>query len=119
MARPNFLFFVTDQQRYDHVGYAGHRQLRTPHIDSLAESGAWFSKFYVSSPTCMSSRATLMTGRMPGINGVRFNGLPLNLDAVTFVDLLRASGYSTALVGKSHLQGMLEAKSMAPEAEMA
>lgn len=62
----------------------------------------------------MSSRATLMTGRMPSINGVQFNGIPLDLDTVTFVDLLRAAGYQTALIGKSHLQNMLEAKSMAP-----
>lgn len=114
-SRPNFLFFVTDQQRYDHVGYAGNSVLRTPHIDSLASAGTWFSKFYVSSPTCMSSRATLMTGRLPSVNGVRFNGIPLNLDSVTFVDLLRAAGYETSLIGKCHLQGMLEAPSMAPK----
>ena len=114
MRRPNFLFFITDQQRHDYVGYAGNTVLRTPNIDSIANDGAWFSRFYVSSPTCMSSRATLMTGRMPSLNGVRFNGLPLDLESVTFVDILRAAGYQTALIGKSHLQGMLEAPSMAP-----
>ena len=114
MKQPNFIFFITDQQRYDHVGYFGNKVLQTPVLDALAQEGTWFSKFYVGSPTCMSSRATFMTGRMPSLNGVRFNGIPLNLDAVTFVDLLRASGYSTALIGKSHLQGMLEAKSMVP-----
>ena len=113
--RPNFLFFITDQQRHDHVGYAGNRVLKTPHLDALANSGSWFSRFYVASPTCMSNRAALMTGRMPSLNGVRFNGLPLDLDAVTFVDLLRSSGYRTALVGKSHLQGMTDAPSMAPK----
>jgi len=117
MGQPNFIFFITDQQRYDHVGYAGNSVLKTPHIDSLANSGTWFSHCYVSSPTCMSSRATLMTGRMPSINGVRFNGIPLDLDSVTFVDVLRDAGYRTALIGKSHLQGMLEAPSMAPKAE--
>lgn len=115
MSRPNFLFFVTDQQRYDHVGYAGDSVLRTPNIDSLANSGAWFSRFYVASPTCMSSRATLMTGRVPSLNGVRMNGLPLDLDSVTFVDLLRAAGYRTALIGKCHIQGMVEAPSMVPQ----
>lgn len=115
MTRPNFLVFATDQQRYDHAGYAGNRILRTPNIDALAQGGTWFSRFYVTSPTCMSSRASLMTGRMPSLNGVRFNGIPLDLDTVTFVDLLRAAGYSTALIGKSHLQSMVEAKSMVPE----
>ena len=114
MSRPNFLLFITDQQRYDHAGYAGNPVLRTPNLDAMAQSGAWFSRFFVASPTCMSSRATLMTGRMPSLHGVRFNGLPLDLDSVTFVDLLRAAGYRTALVGKSHLQGMTEAPSLAP-----
>lgn len=112
--KPNFLLFVTDQQRHDHVGYAGNSVLKTPHIDRLAAAGSWFSRFYVSSPTCMSSRATFMTGRVPSLNGVRMNGVPLDLDSVTFVDLLRAAGYSTALIGKSHLQGILESPSMAP-----
>ena len=58
-----------------------------------------------------------MTGRMPSINGVKFNGIPLNLESVTFVDVLRDSGYRTALIGKSHLQGMLEAPSMAPKVQ--
>ena len=117
MSRPNFLFFVTDQQRYDHVGYAGNSILKTPNIDSLAANGTWLSQFFVASPTCMSSRATLMTGRMPSVNGVRFNGIPLDLDSVTFVDLLRAAGYRTALIGKCHIQGMVEADSMAPRPE--
>jgi len=118
LSRPNFLFFITDQQRYDHVGYAGNPVLKTPHIDSIATAGSWFSRFFVASPTCMSSRATLMTGRMPSLNGVRFNGVPLDLDSVTFVDILRAAGYRTALIGKSHIQGMLEAASMAPEPDL-
>ena len=104
--RPNILFFITDQQHADHVGYAGNRVVRTPHIDSLAAAGSWFSRFHVASSTCMSNRATFMTGRMPSLHKVRYNGVPLPLEAVTFVDLLRAGGYRTALIGKSHLQGM-------------
>jgi len=112
--RPNFLVITTDQQRWDHVGYAGNNQIRTPNIDQLAEKGSWFSNFYVASPTCMSNRATLMTGRMPSLNGVRYNGVPLDLDTVTFVDLLRAAGYRTHLIGKCHLQGMESEPSHAP-----
>ena len=52
----------------------------------------------------MPNRATLMTGRMPSVHGGRGNGLPLPLSSNTFVDTLRAGGYATALVGKSHLQ---------------
>ena len=113
-ARPNFLFFFTDQQRWDHVGYAGNPVLRTPNIDRIAGGGSWLSRFYVSSPTCMSNRATFMTGRIPRVNGVRYNGIPLDLDSVTFVDLLLAAGYRTALIGKSHLQGMTSEAAKAP-----
>ena len=113
LSRPNFLFFIADQQRWDHVGYAGNRMLRTPNIDRIASGGSWLSRFYVSSPTCMSDRATFMTGRIPRVKGVRYNGIPLDLDSVTFVDLLLAAGYRTALIGKSHLQGMTSEESKA------
>ncbi len=102
--RPNILLFITDQHRFDYLGCAGHPVLRTPHIDSIAARGTFFERFYVATPVCMPNRATLMTGRMPSVHGVRSNGAPLSLYSNTFVDALRASGYATALVGKSHLQ---------------
>ncbi len=104
MARPNFILFITDQHRSDYLGCAGHPVLRTPHIDSIAARGTFFERFYVATPVCMPNRATLMTGRMPSVHGVRSNGSPLSLFSSTFVDALRAAGYATALVGKSHLQ---------------
>jgi arylsulfatase A-like enzyme len=52
----------------------------------------------------MPNRSSLLTGRMPSVHGVRANGTPLSQSAVTFLDLLWAAGYATALVGKSHLQ---------------
>jgi arylsulfatase A-like enzyme len=104
MTRPNFLLFITDQQRADYLGCYGHPVLRTPHIDAIAARGTRFERFYVAAPVCMPNRATLMTGRMPSVHGARSNGTPLSLRANTFVEALRASGYATALVGKSHLQ---------------
>ncbi len=104
--RPNILLFMTDQHRADHLSCYGNRVVRTPHIDSIAEHGMSFDRFYVASPVCMANRSTLMTGRMPSLHGVRHNGIPLSTDATTFVDLLRSGGYRTALIGKSHLQNM-------------
>ncbi len=104
--RPNFLLIMTDQHRADHIGSYGNQVLRTPSIDSIAAKGLSFDKFYVSCPICMPNRATLMTGRMPSINGVITNGLPLPWNSNTFVNLLRSAGYRTALLGKSHLQNM-------------
>src|SRR5215210_8993453 len=100
-SRPNFLLFITDQQRADHLSCYGNRVLRTPTIDSLAAQGTVFDNFYVATPVCMPNRATLVTGRMPSLHGVRTNGSPLSLQSNTFVDVLRAGGYATALVGKS------------------
>ncbi len=104
--RPNFLLFVTDQQRADHLSCAGNAVLRTPHIDGIAERGTAFDRFYVANPICMPNRASLMTGRLPSLHGVRSNGIPLSRRARTFVEELAANGYATALVGKSHLQNM-------------
>ncbi len=104
MTRPNFVLFITDQHRVDYLSCYGHPVLKTPHIDSIAARGTRFENFYVATPVCMPNRATLMTGRMPSVHDGRGNGLPLPLSSNTFVDTLRAAGYATALVGKSHLQ---------------
>ncbi len=104
--RPNILFFITDQLRADHLGCYGNKTIRTPAIDQLAARGVSFDRFYVASPVCQPNRATLVTGRMPSLHGVRYNGISLALSANTFVDLFRAAGWRTALIGKSHLQNM-------------
>lgn len=104
--RPNFLFFIADQLRADHLGCYGNPIVRTPHIDAIAAAGFVADGFHVASPICMPNRASLLTGRMPSLHGVRHNGIPLSLGATTFVELLRQSGYLTGLVGKSHLQNM-------------
>jgi len=106
--RPNFLVFVTDQQRADHLGCYGNAIVRTPHIDALAARGVVFDRFHVAAPVCMPNRAALATGRMPSVAGVRMNGIPLPLAAVTHVDMLRDAGWHTALVGKCHLQNMTD-----------
>jgi arylsulfatase len=103
---PNFLVFITDQHRADHLGCYGNPIVRTPHIDTLAANGTRFEKAYVANPVCMPNRGSMMTGRLPSIHGGRGNGVPLPLESVTFVDLLSEAGYKTALIGKSHLQNM-------------
>ena len=112
--QPNFVLIMTDQHRADHLGCYGNPVVQTPHIDGLAAAGVDFDKFYVATPVCMPNRASLMTGRMPSANGARHNGIPLSLDSVTFVDLLKAAGYRTALVGKSHIQNMTGRPSAPP-----
>ena len=102
--KPNFLFFITDQHRADWLGCTGHSVVRTPNIDKIAAEGTLFKDFHVALPVCMPNRASLMTGRMPSVHGLRHNGCTLQKRANTFVDLLAAGGYATASIGKSHLQ---------------
>jgi len=104
--QPNYILYITDQQRYDHLGCNGHPVLRTPNIDKMAARGVSHDRFYVASPVCMPNRASLMTCRMPSSHGVRSLGVPLTLDNVSFVEVLRDAGYDTALIGKSHLQNV-------------
>ncbi len=104
--RPNFILFVTDQHRADHLGCYGNRIVKTPNIDSLAADGCVFDEFHVATPICQPNRASLMTGRMPSVHGVQINGRELSFGEMTFVDMLRQSGYRTGLAGKSHLQNI-------------
>ncbi|TAL81581.1 MAG: DUF4976 domain-containing protein [Candidimonas sp.] len=106
MSQPNFILFITDQQKAQHLGAYGNSIVKTPNLDAIAAKGWKAERFYVATPICMPNRSSLMTGRMPSVHGVRHNGIPLSLDSVTFVDRLRDAGYETALVGKSHLQNM-------------
>ena len=106
--RPSYILFITDQQRYDHLGCNGHPVLRTPNIDAIADEGVNYDRFYVASPVCMPNRSSLMTCRMPSSHGVRSLGIPLPHHNVTFVELMRAAGYDTALIGKSHLQNVTD-----------
>lgn len=106
--KPNFLFIITDQHRADWLGCYGHPVVKTPNIDAIASAGVRFDNFFVASPVCMPNRASLMTGRMPSLHGLRYNGCQLPKSANTFVDVLSAGGYHTASIGKSHLQPFTE-----------
>ncbi len=112
MSKPNFLYFITDQHRADWLGCAGHPVVKTPNIDGLANSGTMFERFHVATPVCMPNRASLLTGRYPSAHGLTKNGDILHYNASTFVEVLRAGGYRTAHIGKSHVQPMQE---MPPE----
>ena len=102
--QPNVLFIITDQQRADHVGFAGNPVVRTPNLDAIAERGTVFERCWVSNPVCMPNRSTIVTGRMPSAHGVIFNDRSLDWGANTHIRRFRVAGYRTALLGKSHLQ---------------
>jgi arylsulfatase A-like enzyme len=86
-----------------------------PHIDALAAQGTRFTEFHMATPVCMPNRASFMTGRMPSLHGLRYNGCTLPKRVNTFVDVLKASGYTTASIGKSHLQPMTAMEARHPD----
>jgi len=98
----NVIFFLTDQQRADHLGCAGNPILKTPNLDRLASEGVRFSSAYVANPTCMPNRCSLMTGQYPNMC-VRTFGRNLDPDIPTFSETLRKEGYATKAIGKMHL----------------
>ena len=106
--RPSFILFMTDQQQAGMLGCAGNPVVKTPNIDAIAAAGTRFDRFYVAMPSCMPNRASILTSLYPSVHGVRFNGIPLPEDSVTFPKLFKAAGYRTGLVGKCHLQPFLE-----------
>lgn len=102
----NFLVFVVDQLCATHLGCYGNTMIATPNIDSLSRQGWRADNCFVASPLCMPNRASMLTGRLPSVHGVRHNGIPLSLGTTTFVDVLREAGYHTSLIGKGHLQNV-------------
>lgn len=101
--RPNILFITTDHLRYDTLGFTGDPVIQTPAIDKLASESVIFSNWFVQSPVCHPSRATFMTGRYPCHHGVRWNFSGLNENEMTLLELLKGESYTTACVGKYHL----------------
>lgn len=99
----NILYIMFDQLRFDYLSCAGHPHLKTPHIDGLAEKGVRFTRAYVQSPTCGSSRMSSYTGRYPSSHGVQFNSYPLKVGEWTIGDHLRKAGMSCSLIGKTHM----------------
>jgi arylsulfatase A-like enzyme len=104
-ARPNIVFILIDDLRWDALGCTGHPFARTPNIDRIAKEGALFKNFFVSIPLCSPSRGSFLTGQYAHTHGVINNGdhSALSHKLVTFPRLLHDAGYETACVGKWHM----------------
>lgn len=104
--RPNFLFFMTDDQRFDAMSCAGNAILKTPNLDRIASGGVRFSQAFVTNSLCSPSRGTIITGLYSHAHGVASNASPRNRfkpGIPMFPKLLRQAGYFTALTGKWHI----------------
>jgi arylsulfatase A-like enzyme len=99
----NILFIMCDQLRFDYLSCNGHPYLKTPNIDALAARGVNFTRAYVQSPVCGSSRMSYYTGRYVDSHGAAWNGFPLKVGEMTLGDYLRPLGMKVALAGKTHM----------------
>jgi arylsulfatase A-like enzyme len=103
---PNILIIMTDQQRWDALQFSGANDIiRTPNLDKLASSGAYFSQACSPCPVSGPARTSILTGRLNEKNGIRTNmdsddNKPC--DFKTFDQILVANGYVTEYYGKFH-----------------
>ncbi|MBI4893274.1 MAG: sulfatase-like hydrolase/transferase [Acidobacteria bacterium] len=100
-SRANVLFIMTDELRFDCVGYQ-NSLVRTPNLDRLAQSSVVFSRAYSTSPSCVPARAAIYTGRYPMQCGAPTYITYLPNHETTFMARLRQAGYHTAAIGKQH-----------------
>lgn len=102
---PNVLFIAIDDLNDWTGSLGGHPQVKTPHLDKLAESGVNFTNAHCQAPICMPSRASLLTGTYPHRNGIymieqKYHDAPLLKGAVTLPQHFKNNGYHTMACGK-------------------
>ena len=116
--KPNLVFIFSDQQTFDMLGCYGNKQIKTPHLDEFSKQGVRFTHCFSNSPICTPFRGMLMSGQQSLYNGAYVNDKPLVPGhGKKFAEVLRDAGYSTAYVGKWHLQGGDRDRSI-PKGEM-
>ena len=102
--RPNVIMLMSDDQGWGDVGFNGHPDLKTPHLDEMARSGVRFDRFYAAAPLCSPTRGSCLTGRFPfrfGILAAHTGGM--RPGEVTIAEALKKEGYATGFFGKWHL----------------
>lgn len=104
MKRPNFLFIVTDDQRFDTIHALGNDAIHTPNLDRLVKRGTSFTHAHIPSGTCgavcMPSRAMIHSGRH--LFHLQDTGGDIPGEHVTLGQVFRENGYETIGLGKWH-----------------
>lgn len=100
--RPNIIFILTDDQRWDALGYAGNPLVTTPEMDKLAKEGVYFENGLVTTPICAASRASIFSGLYERTHAYNFQTGAMKEEymQLAYPRLLKNSGYTTAFYGK-------------------
>ncbi len=103
--RPNIVFVLLDDLRWDALSCTGHPFVKTPNIDRIGEEGATFQNAFVTTPLCFPSRASFLSGQYAHRHGIKFgeDRAPRSHRLSTFPLALQRAGYETAFIGKWHL----------------
>ncbi len=115
MTKPNVVFLLTDQWRLQALGYAGNTQVQTPNIDRLAGESLNFPNAISGYSVCCPWRASFLTGQYPLTHGVIVNDVPISSEPVGLGDAFKRAGYSTAYIGKWHVDGRGRSSYIPPE----
>ncbi|MCM4154855.1 sulfatase-like hydrolase/transferase [Gramella sp. AN32] len=100
--KPHIIFILTDDQRWDALGYAGNKLIHTPEMDKLAKEGAYFENALVTTPICAASRASILTGLYERTHRFNFQTGNVRQEYMdrSYPKLLKEAGYHTAFYGK-------------------
>ena len=101
--RPNVVFVLSDDLRWDCMGVAGHPFLKTPNIDRLANEGIRFSNAFCTSSLCSPSRASFLSGLYAHSHQVINNFTEFPSTIPSYPQRLHDDGYNTAYIGKWHM----------------
>jgi arylsulfatase A-like enzyme len=101
-APPNIIFVLADDLRWDTLGCAGNKIVRTPSIDRLAAAGVYFRNHFVTTSICCVSRASFFSGQYARRHHIEDFATPFTPTQwrATYPALLRAAGYRTGFIGK-------------------
>ncbi len=101
--KPNILFIMCDQMRYDAIGANGNPRIQTPNLDALTESSVAFTNAYSPNPICVPARASLTTGCYPHkCTGFKSNDGAIKAGFPLLGTELQKRGYKTYCMGKLH-----------------